>query len=261
MRLSQKVRTTFISNLHNHISDLIICISLAEHELSNLVNKYQLKSESFQAFGSNFIKKAGISPDAFIQMAIQLASYRLFGQQVGTYEASQVRPFLHGRTETVRSVSLESAAFVKIMGLFAQNKEDLSYRETKLELLRMAVESHSTYLKKAAQGRGVDRHLFGLSILAEENNATLSLFQHPLYQNSKRWRLSTSTLPNNPGFGPVVSDGVGIGYTVRTNSCFFTLTASKEDGPCLESFSYLLEEALLEMRALVDKTSIPDSKL
>jgi carnitine O-acetyltransferase len=238
-------------------------ILVAEHELSKLVNTYQLKSERFEAFGSDFIKEAGFSPDAFIQMAIQLAAYRIFGQQVATYEASQVRSFLHGRTETTRPVSMESAAFVKMMGLFAQNQEGLRCREMKLELLRTATESHSSYLQKAAKGRGIDRHLFGLSMLVEESDEALPLFQHQLYQRSKRWRISTSTLPNNPGFGPVVSDGVGIGYTIHTHHCVFTLTASKESGPCMDSFSHLLEEALIEMRALValDKTSIPKSKL
>jgi hypothetical protein len=67
-------------------------------------------------------------------MAIQLAAYRIFGRQVATYEASQVRSFLHGRTETTRPVSMESAAFVKMMGLFVQNQEGLRCRETKLEL-------------------------------------------------------------------------------------------------------------------------------
>mmetsp|Transcript_18587 Transcript_18587/g.46039 ORF Transcript_18587/g.46039 Transcript_18587/m.46039 type:complete len:112 (+) Transcript_18587:52-387(+) len=54
---------------------------------SNVVN-------TFDAYGSTFIKNAGHSPDAFVQMAIHLATFRLFGEQAATYEATQVRPFL-----------------------------------------------------------------------------------------------------------------------------------------------------------------------
>ena len=80
--------------------------------------------QSFQGYGSNFIKKAGFSPDAYVQMAIQVATYRLFGKQCATYESTQVRPYLHGRTETTRSVSPASAAFVDRMGLRRGEEEE-----------------------------------------------------------------------------------------------------------------------------------------
>lgn len=54
---------------------------------SNVVN-------TFDAYGSDFIKTAGHSPDAFVQIAIHLATFRLFGEQAVTYEATQVRTFL-----------------------------------------------------------------------------------------------------------------------------------------------------------------------
>ena len=62
-----------------------------------LTGSYDLRAHDFMSFGSTDIKKRGYSPDAFVQQAIQLASFRLFGKQVATYEATQVRPFRHGR--------------------------------------------------------------------------------------------------------------------------------------------------------------------
>ena len=149
-------------------------------------------------------------------MALQLASYRLFGgKQVGTYESSQVRFFLHGRTETTRSVSDTSEAFVKAMGVTPQYDKinDANVRQRKLSLLKDATEYHSKYLKLAASGHGVDRHFFGLSMVAAEGDADVQipLFSNPVFVRSKTWRLSTSTLPNIPGFGPVVDTGIGIG--------------------------------------------------
>lgn len=222
-------------------------------------------AQSFQGYGSNFIKKAGHSPDAYVQMALQLATYRLFGEQVGTYEATQVRPFLHGRTETSRAVSLESEAFVKKMGLKPKMDEyDPEIRKEKLDLLQKATAAHVNYIVLAAQAKGVDRHFFGLSMLVKDGEETPPLFSDPVFIRSKRWRLSTSHLTHpkfaNWGFGEVVPDGVGIAYSILPRSCTFNITALKENEWALE-LSELLEEALLEMQRLVELNQIPDSKL
>ena len=198
-------------------------------------------------------------------MAIQLATYRLFGEQVGTYEATQMRPFLHGRTETTRAVSPASAAFVKRMGLRPQNDlNDEGAREEKLALLSEAAQSHANYTKKAGKGKGVDRHFFGMAMLVNEDDISPALFSDSLYLKSKKWRVSTSHLTHpkfeNWGFGEVVTDGVGVGYGVKKDSCIFNITSRREHG-WTEHLCHLLEEALLEMQLLNDLGKQPQSKL
>lgn len=61
------------------------------------------------------MKKCKVSPDAYAQMAMQLAYYRDQGHFSATYESSMTRLFKHGRTETVRPVSEASVAFVHVM--------------------------------------------------------------------------------------------------------------------------------------------------
>lgn len=61
------------------------------------------------------MKTCKLSPDAFIQMALQLAYYRDAGKFSLTYEASMTRLFREGRTETVRPCTIESSAWVKAM--------------------------------------------------------------------------------------------------------------------------------------------------
>ena len=56
-----------------------------------------------------------LSPDAFIQMAIQLAWYKTRGEFTATYETVLTRMFKHGRTETLRSFSRESRHWVLSM--------------------------------------------------------------------------------------------------------------------------------------------------
>ena len=240
-------------------------LNAAKNDFKTLITDHSLDVLNFNGYGSDYIKKAGYSPDAYAQMAIQLAIYRLFGKQVGTYEATQMRPFLHGRTETTRSVSPEGEAFVKRMGLRQQNDmNDESARSEKLSLLREAVQSHVNYIRKAGKGYGVDRHFFGMAMLVNSDETPPALFSDPLYSRAKTWRVSTSHLPHpkfdNWGFGEVVPDGVGVGYAVKKDSCVFNLTARSEHG-WTERLGHFLEEALLEMQLLIDMSSKPQSKL
>lgn len=67
------------------------------------------------AYGKGYIKTCRVSPDAFIQMALQLAYYRDANRFSLTYEASMTRLYREGRTETVRPCTQESVAWVKAM--------------------------------------------------------------------------------------------------------------------------------------------------
>lgn len=80
-----------------------------------LLNDVDLHILAFSDFGKGVIKKCRVSPDAFIQMALQLAYFRDIGKHHLTYEASMTRLFREGRTETVRSCSIESSDWVKAM--------------------------------------------------------------------------------------------------------------------------------------------------
>lgn len=225
-----------------------------------------MHAQSFQGYGSSLIKKMGFPPDAFVQTAMQLATYRLFGEQVGTYEATQVRKFLHGRTEVTRGVSTDSEAFIKMMSLQRKfDEDDASVRKAKIHLLRQATKAHAKYTGLAANAQGVDRHLFGLRMMLEEGEEIPSLFTDPVFQRSKHWRSSTSQLShprfNLWGYGEVVPDGVGLAYSILPQSCVFSITALKSTG-WPDKLSDLLEEALLEMRQLVEADqAAPSSKL
>jgi carnitine O-palmitoyltransferase 1 len=81
----------------------------------DLLNDVDLHIYVHTKFGKGFIKNCNTSPDAFIQMALQLAYYRDIGKHHLTYEASMTRMFREGRTETVRSCSIESCQWVKSM--------------------------------------------------------------------------------------------------------------------------------------------------
>lgn len=70
---------------------------------------------TFKAYGKEYIKKQKVSPDAFIQVAMQLAFYKCRGRLVSTYESASIRRFQDGRVDNIRSATPEALAFVKSM--------------------------------------------------------------------------------------------------------------------------------------------------
>lgn len=236
-------------------NEIETCIQAAQEEVIGLIQQYELDVLTFRQYGSHEIKKTDCAPDAFVQMAIQLAGYRLFGEQVATYEATQMRAFLHGRTETTRGVSLASASFVK--GLCSEKTTEVQ----KLELMVEACRVHTETTRKASSGNGIDRHFYGLLNLVRDGEPTPSLFDNELFRQSKRWRLSTSTVPGvQCGFCCVDDDGLGIGYDIKSHECVFTVVARRDRKLALRA-TKLLSEALDEMMRLARVPSLPASKL
>jgi carnitine O-acetyltransferase len=249
--------------------------------------------------GSHFLKTMRISPDAGVQMILQLAAYRYFDETtVATYESTHTRQFQHGRTETIRSVSQASRKFCRafteamsqVEQAASQNEHtsvkdlDRSRQQKLMELFGIACDAHAAYSRLASNGRGCDRHLFALEILAHrayeeqlrEETAQAStaatssrhsptdlaklirertipvLFQDPVYQRAKRWRLSTSTLPSTaPGFGPVVPDGFGIGYDIGPQHVIYTITVSRAENDA-RRFRDALAQATMEVQELLN---------
>uniref|UniRef100_A0A8C9F196 Carnitine O-acetyltransferase n=1 Tax=Pavo cristatus TaxID=9049 RepID=A0A8C9F196_PAVCR len=90
-------------------------IEKAKQNLNIMVEDLDVKVMVFHQFGKAFPKSEKISPDAFIQLALQLAYYRMYGHACPTYESASLRMFRLGRTDTIRSASIESLKFVQSM--------------------------------------------------------------------------------------------------------------------------------------------------
>jgi hypothetical protein len=76
------------------------------------INDVDLEILAFDSFGQTLPKSYGISPDSFVQMALQLAYYFEQNRFDLTYESCTTKLFCEGRTETIRTVTKESCAFV-----------------------------------------------------------------------------------------------------------------------------------------------------
>ena len=185
----------------------------ATKDFEELIGQHELRVQAYQGYGKNLIKRFRTSPDAYVQMIIQLAYHKMFGINRPTYESATTRRFQQGRTETCRSVSDESVAFCNAMA-----DTEIPYEEC-IEKFRAATDAHVKYISDASEGKGVDRHLFGLKKCLQEGEELPALFTDKAFGYSSKWYLSTSQLSseyfNGYGWSQVVDDGFGIAYMIN----------------------------------------------
>jgi carnitine O-acetyltransferase len=190
-------------------------IDRATRDFNDVIGQHELAIQAYQGYGKGLIKKFRCSPDAYVQMIIQLAYYKMYGKNRPTYESAATRRFQLGRTETCRSVSSASVAWCNAMN------DPSADDKTRVELLRKAVDNHVEYITAASDGKGVDRHLFGLKKLLEPGQEVPALYKDPAYGYSSSWFLSTSQLSseyfNGYGWSQVIDAGFGIAYMINEN--------------------------------------------
>ncbi|XP_012274626.1 carnitine O-acetyltransferase isoform X2 [Orussus abietinus] len=233
-------------------SNLEKVITKAECTVHNLTDDIDMECFTFNDFGTNAIKKALLSPDSFIQTAMQLAFYRLHKRPPVHYESAALRRFKSGRTECIRSTSSESIKFAHIMTC------DGVYKQTKKEVMVAAIDAHKRFAGAATMGQGVDRHLFGMKMIAKSENMELPAFYKDVgYTRSTHFTLTSSQVafktPSFMCYGPVVPDGYGCCYNPRPEDIFFACSSFKScKGTCSKSFAEALKQSLCEMKALAD---------
>jgi len=190
-------------------------IDRAVKDFRDVIGQHQLAIQAYQGYGKGLIKKFRCSPDAYVQMIIQLAYKKMYGKNRPTYESAATRRFQLGRTETCRTVSPDSVAWCNAM--VDPNASDAE----KVKLFRTAVDSHLEYIAAASDGKGVDRHLFGLKRLLEPGEQVPAIYQDPAFSYSSSWYLSTSQLSseffNGYGWSQVIPEGFGIAYMINEN--------------------------------------------
>ncbi|KAL0178817.1 hypothetical protein M9458_024259, partial [Cirrhinus mrigala] len=151
-----------------------------------LVTNLDLNVFTFAAYGKEFIKQQKMSPDAYIQLALQLAFYR---RLVSTYESASLRRFRQGRVDNIRSATPEALEFVKAMTDGRTSTQDAE----KMEKLRAAVDAQTKITALAVTGMGTDNHLLGLREIAKEVKMEApDIFSDETYRISIHFILSTS---------------------------------------------------------------------
>ncbi|KAI8851116.1 acyltransferase ChoActase/COT/CPT [Chytridium lagenaria] len=192
----------------------------------------------FGQYGAELIKKkAKVSPDAYVQMALQLTYFRIHKKLPAVYETASVRKYHHGRTETCRSLSLDSAAFLKAFA------DPSATAKIKIDALRKACTAHVDYISKASNGFGVDRHLLGLRMCIQNDEERK---QAGIYAD----RFTRVRLPgiSTSGLfpGPVIA-GTGFGAVIGVES----KVSCKETSSVV--FCETFQKVLADMRKVVEE--------
>ncbi|KAF3819092.1 hypothetical protein GH733_013242 [Mirounga leonina] len=183
---------------------------------------------AFTSFGKKLTKKKMLHPDTFIQLGLQLAYYRFYGRPGSCYETAMTRYFYHGRTETMRTCTVEALGWCRSMqdpstGLFERQQKMLQ-----------AFAKHNKMMKDFSAGKGFDRHLLGLLLIAKEEGLPVpELFTDPLFSKSGgggNFVLSTSLIGYLRILGmvvPMVHNGYGFFYHIRDDRFVVACSAWK----------------------------------
>ncbi|XP_073978610.1 choline acetyltransferase isoform X1 [Rhodnius prolixus] len=233
-------------------------INEAARLIDNFIEDLDFYVYRFDGYGKNFIKSCQVSPDVYIQMALQLSYYKLYGKLTATYESASTRRFKLGRVDCIRSATWEVLQWVSAMTQTEDNPDPLlpSKRDQeKLALFDAAAKKQTEVMVENILGQGIDIHLLGLREQSKIMEMPQTLFNDESFKKLNHFALSTSQVATKVGFmgyGPVVQDGYGASYNIFGDSVIFCLSAFFSSELTSSSrFAQMLEESLNVMQTLL----------
>lgn len=209
---------------------------------------------NFKRFGKDLPKQHNMSPNAFIQVALQLAYYRVHNEVCASCDIISQRMFRGGRTEYIRSPTNQTLKFILA---FADPSVS---REAKLQLFREAVDTYAALTDQTLKGHGIDRHLLGLKLQAIEEGLSIpKIFMDTAYGLATHWKLRTGQVPANTDsvmcFGPLVPDGYAICYNPQADHVHFSITAFNCcEETHAETIAVTLKDTLCQLQELLQPT-------
>ena len=206
---------------------------------------------SFEDFGKQRAKELKISPDAFVQMAYQLAHQRSKGLQGATYESIGTRQFQNGRTEAMRVVTPEAVAFVSTV------EDPSSSRADRRAAFRAAADAHVRRAKECQAGSAPEQHLWELQLIHKRRGGTepLPLYDTPGWTIMRDDYLSTSSAPSEHiqyfGFGSTSAKCIGVAYVLLPDRFNLYLSTPRPVAEEMHRFAAYLGEAITELQDLL----------
>ncbi|XP_068603100.1 carnitine O-acetyltransferase b isoform X2 [Brachionichthys hirsutus] len=230
-------------------------IEHAKQNLDILINDLDVNVFNFKGFGKELPKRHELSPHSFIQVALELAYYRVHNELCPSCDIVSQRMFRGGRTEYVRSPTSRTFQFVLAF-------DDPSVgREAKLQLFREAVDAHAALTDRAFKGHGIERHLLGLKLQAIEDGLSIpKVFMDTAYGLATHWKLRTGQVPANTDsvmcFGPLVPDGYAVCYNPQADHVHFSIIAFNCcEETHAETLAVTLRDTLCQLQQLLQPTA------
>lgn len=249
-------------------SEIYTALHLAETHLVERIQQHQLETLDINNYGKDLIKSMGFSPDAFFQMALHAAYYRVYLCVRSGFEPVLMRQYLHGRTDVARTTTLEAAAFARI---FSDEKASTA---KKIEAMHRAADAHVAISKDCAKGLSHHRHLYVLHQMWKQQHAFLEAtalepagvdsynqkhFSATTIFTDPGWaRLGTTILMgsnvDNPclgyaGFGPPAADGFTVCYFIRRDHLAMTVCSRNGEA---KRFIDAINETFQEIKTMLN---------
>jgi carnitine O-acetyltransferase len=189
--------------------------------------------------GSDLPKELGMSPDAFAQIAFQLAHYRAKGFLGATYESISLRRYHHGRTEAMRVVTPEIVRFIEAMA------DPASDSIARAALARAAATAHVARAKECQRGYAPEQLIWELQLEERRHSldSELTIYESPGWRIMRDDCLSTSSSPTSNvvtlGFGATSPRCIGVSYQMQPQR--FTLYLSTP-APIADGMARFAEE-------------------
>ena len=201
-----------VNQIHFHLTDsLKQAIDCAKVDIEDKCQLFSLKHFN-SGYDKMFWKQNGLSPNGALQLALQIAYYRLYGRFDPTFQPCSTSSFLDGRTEWLRPGTMAVMACAKAM-----EPSSGASAADKVHLLKEAIAELALLVKQAKMGQAFDRHLYSLKCMAEEKSLSLSLFEDPAYSDLNNLVLYPSTVDGEclsfVTYGPAEKDGTAIRFS------------------------------------------------
>ncbi|KAI6662015.1 Carnitine O-acetyltransferase-like [Oopsacas minuta] len=147
-----------------------------KQKMNKWYSDYDVCFLDFESFGKDLIKKHGLYYQGFIQLAIQLAYYKLYKQLTASYQTVSLASFREGRLEHPITVSEDMKIFVQSM-----TSHGYTDRE-RWKLMLRAIHRYKLLLSDTSRGHVFVKHMQALKYLAERENISVELFENSCFK-------------------------------------------------------------------------------
>ncbi|WP_153505863.1 choline/carnitine O-acyltransferase [Cumulibacter manganitolerans] len=226
--------------------------ALADFEV--LGDRTALRRVPIDGLSRDAAKSLGCSPDAFFQIALQLAQVRARGGVGATYESIATRGWRNGRTEAMRVVTPQLVAFTRAM---TEDADDAR----RIAAFDAAAEAHAARVRACRRGDAPEQHLWELDRIRVRRGAQLGIRDQPALFGSPGWQrmrddaLSTSAAVTEAvdswGFGATGASCIGVAYALAPEHGFVCLSTPAPVAGPLSRLAAELQRAVTEITTLL----------